>query len=342
MDGDMDDKISIPDIVIIASTDNDHATKVHEYLCQEHPKITASIIDSSMFPQQMAIELRCDNDNLYLQFHNHDSELSISMENVRSIWWWEPGIPQICSSIQDKSHLQFAYVECCQAFEGLWYIQDCLWVNQPERQEVALNHLYQIQLAKMCGFDIPQTLVSNYPKAAQEFWQKNDGQVIYRQLVPFSPGYEVLEESFLQEIDDLRLAPVMFQKLEPFVEYINVIVIGQKVTAVQMVQDSENASYQKCEIPREIEIKVQFLTKYAGLLYSLLQLGMTEDKRYVFLALDPCASFLEMEKQAGLHLVEIMARLLVGGQSKHTESIWPVLPSLIKKTSSYTRPSSSS
>ena len=44
--------------------------------------------------------------------------------------------PVIDKKITDEGQIKYAYKECCQMLEGLWYLLDCLWVNQPEKISV--------------------------------------------------------------------------------------------------------------------------------------------------------------------------------------------------------------
>jgi hypothetical protein len=314
-----------PEIFIIASEKEANASAVYQYLKQKHPRLLVMMLDTSNFPQQMGWKLTCNNTETCLLIYSANAKETISFEKIHSIWWWEPKPPHIHPCIQNKEEGNFAYTECCQMLEGLWYSIDCLWVNQPERQEVALNPLYQLQLAKICGFSIPDTIVSSYPPSVLEFWNKHPNKVSYIQLVPLSALCKQLQKEELDHIGNLALAPMIFQEIVGYKVYLKVIIIGNMICPLEIEQEKQGVHLKKYEMLEELKQKIYRLMKVAGLLYATLEIAIDSHKNVIFLGLDPCASFIEVERETGIPLTELMAQLLIGGKNQYTTCPWPSL-----------------
>lgn len=314
-----------PEVIIISPPKEEHAQVVYQYLCQKHKNLSVSILDTSHFPKTMSWHIGLSDAGMKIEMPGENSD--ISLEKIRSIWWWRPQAPVIDSKIQNQDQSNFAYRECCQMMEGLWYILDCLWVNQPERQEVAMNRLYQLDAAKMVGFKIPETIFTNHPETVREFWEAHHRQIVYRQMVPLSPKTFVFTEREASRLDCISLAPVMFQEIVKLDALLYILVIGEALFPIRVFHsDGKQYLMKKYLLPNEVKLKVLNFTRQTGLLYGRMSMGIDKNSNYVFLELNPTAPFLEIERELKIPLTEIMSELLVRGRVKETQRFWPTLP----------------
>lgn len=307
----------IPEILIIASQQNAHVQLMKQYLQQKYPQKIYFIWDLALVPTQTFCSILLNQQKLHIAISFYQDNNTIILDHLRTIWWLEPHSPRLDSSIQDADHIQFAYTECCQLIEGLWHLLDCLWINHPEKQEIALNPICQLHAAKQAGFLIPETLITSYPIVVSEFWEKHQQQIMYRQLVPFSPEQEEIQENDFNQLESLKLAPLIFQETVRYKAFLNVIVIGDFVMFSQLYQNNNNQLVSKrCDeitIPKDITNKIKKLVHLLDLVYVRIEMGIDSQGKYVFFSLDPFGSFVELEEQTGVHLTEVLGELLVHG-----------------------------
>lgn len=307
----------VPDVIIVAMPEDEHAQAVCRYLQDKHKNIHAAILDTSGFPQKMACKVTVNSQGTRVKFLQIGGS-TVSLEKLRSIWWWRPQIPQIDRTIQDVSKAEFAYRECCHLIEGMWFVLDCLWLNPPEKQDLALNNLYQMEMARHVGFHVPDTLVTNSPEAVLDFWNKHDGQVFYKQLLPFPKSFR-LTRDMLKKIDSLKFAPLMFQEIVTLDAMLTVIVVGDVVCAARILRNTKSGNdeaIKKYNLPRDVESKLLQLTRHMGLLYNKIDIGIDKNSNYIFFAIDPTFHFLPIEKQVGFHITELLAEILVRGKTR--------------------------
>lgn len=57
---------------------------------------------------------------------------SFDLEEVESVWYRRPGLPQPAEEIADLADRDFAVDESDEALFGLWRVLDCLWVSHPD------------------------------------------------------------------------------------------------------------------------------------------------------------------------------------------------------------------
>ncbi len=70
---------------------------------------------------------------------------------------------------------QFAEREAQEALTGLWQSLDCYWVSRPHRIVEASSKAAQLCWAKEVGFDVPDTIMTNDPLEARQFYEKHGG-----------------------------------------------------------------------------------------------------------------------------------------------------------------------
>ncbi len=316
-----------PEILIIASEENEHAQKIQAYIQDKHTQ-NVLILDIAEFPKNYTCEFYVSNSGNKLVLLASEEKKCISFEKLRSVWWWAPGIPKISDKLQSKDFVAFAYTECCQFLNAISYTsQDCLWVNQPERQEIALNSIYQLQAAKIAGFKIPETLITSHPDSLKSFWEKYNTKVNYRPLIPLGASLARLLKEHLEETENLVLAPCLFQEAFVFKKFFCVLMIGNFPVPVEVFykDDYETPLFKTFECPAEILKKIQNLMKITGLLYASIELGLDHQDNCIFLGIDPIPSFKEIQEQTKISITEILSELLFRGKIASPYSFWPTL-----------------
>ena len=82
-------------------------------------------------------------------------------------------------AVTDRTQRRFAVSEATTAWQGLYHSLDAFWVNDPVRDAAAHHKPWQLAVAQNVGLTIPETLMTNDPEQAREFWHRHEGCVIF-------------------------------------------------------------------------------------------------------------------------------------------------------------------
>ncbi len=315
-------------ILLISSKKDSHATEVLRYL--ELKKSRALLLDLSDFPQKSLLSIEFNNDDKQeYELVNDDIKTCLSECNV--IWWRRPQPFQLHTDINSNEDQGFAYTECYSAFSGLWLSLNPFWINHPTRDDEAAKKVYQLKLAQEIGLKIPDTCITNNSKKADKFIIKHGREnVIYKAFSGTEHAWRetrLLKEEELSLIDNVKYAPVIFQKHIPAQADLRITMIGGKVFTgaiytsntsyhvdFRMVMDE--ARMEPFEIPDELKILLIKYMKCLGLIYGAIDMRLTPDGEYVFLEINPSGQWLFVEQGTGLRITEAFADLMIVNDKK--------------------------
>ena len=314
-----------PNILIIAPHDDGHAAVVQAQIKKLNSDIDVYTFATQDFPQKMKLSTYMLRDQTKSIIETPDA--TISCENIKSVWFRRPRKPVPAPNISDKKSLDYIEMECDHAIYGFWQTLDCLWVNPPSQNRVAHKKIYQLQQAKKMGLAIPNTLFTNCPKKAHDFYTSNEKKIIYKTLTS-KPGLtfttKMLKEEDLEFLEQVKLAPVTFQEFIPAKYDLRITIIDNKVFSAKIKsQESQcNLDWRNdldipmeiYNLPKEIEQKLLSLTKKLGLVYSAIDIRVTPDQEYVFLEVNVGGQFLFVEINTNLPISQNLAKLLIRGK----------------------------
>lgn len=289
------------------------------------------------FPQSDRLEARMEGTEYQarLIFPNNKVDLS----RIKAVWYRRPHEPNVSASIRDEKVRRVARDESKEALHGLWYtLQHCYWMSWPPNLRVASNKLYQMTVASRLGFEIPQMLITQDPKRAQEFFKLHDGNVIVK---PLSGASFTMEGKYLmtytnrvgfqdlEEIDCVRLAPTLLQEYVPKEIELRITIVEDQVFAAamytQMLERTRDdwrrgppslVKHEPYQLTNDIRDKCVLLLKHLGLTFGAVDMIKTLDGRYIFIEINPNGQWLWTEELAGLPISEAIALKLARGAAR--------------------------
>jgi glutathione synthase/RimK-type ligase-like ATP-grasp enzyme len=213
---------------------------------------------------------------------------------------------------------------------GLFSTLDAWFVNDPIRQEAAVKPL-QLRLADQLGLRIPDTLITNDPVAAEAFVERHGQRVVHKTISP--PRHRFLatqkwSPSDREALKDLVLAPTIFQEMISDCRELRITVIGDQLFAAEFrprdgLIDGRldlDTPYRRHELPDEVSRRLLALIRRLGLVFSTIDMKLTEEGEYVFLELNPQGQYLYIEILSGMPLTAAMAYLLANERRLHDET----------------------
>lgn len=179
-------------VLIITSKVDPHADKVIEYLYNWNIKFFR--FNTEDFPINIRLSWKISNQ----QSENFLLETlygrTIQKDEIKTVWYRKPLPFTFDQKIINPQIKDLIDDECTATINGLYLnLKHSLWINNPYKNRVASNKLFQLSLAKELGFEIPDTLITNNPKSAKEFYEKHSGNIINK---PINQSYLETEDNY--------------------------------------------------------------------------------------------------------------------------------------------------
>ncbi len=202
------------------------------------------------------------------------------------------------------------------------------WVNHPVSIYGAENKLYQLKIARLCGFPVPETYVGNIlPESIQPeliyivksldtalFYDKGQEMFTYSTMID---GQELLNA-------EIQSAPIIVQEYLHDKTDIRVTVIGDTIFAVSITKngfniegdwrknEKESLKYSPIDLPLNVQDQIKELMHKLGLNFGGIDLALVGDT-YYFIEINPTGEWGWLIFTAKLPIDKVIAEFLVTG-----------------------------
>lgn len=311
-------------ILVISHPEDLHTQYVMNALKSRGEKTV--LLDLSKFPSQSLIELSYSNMSRKNKiFYQNGQPEKVDLSSGKSIWWRRPQPFNIPSEVGEPSHRMFAITEAQQVFGGLWGMLPGKWINNPFSDDLAHKKVFQLQVARELGFDIPETLVTNNPPEAKSFIEKQGSKgTIFKAFGGTPQAWRETRLVGIEEmknIDKVKFAPVIFQEYVRGVD-LRVTVVGDKIfpAAIDVKQGNYDVDFRmnydhmeirETSLPMDLESKIRKFMKKTGLVYGALDFKRTTDDQHVFLEINPAGQWLFIENKTKQKITKAIADELI-------------------------------
>lgn len=314
--------------VLIISTALDSATDaVAEELVRRN--VPVARFDSEKFPFRLTLTYGIDK--------RSGPTLALGdQREFRSIWYRRVRPPTRPDDM-DAGHFVFAEKESRYALIGsvLALSRVLPTMSCPSSVWAAEHKPYQLAIANQCGLAIPDTLISNLPSEAEEFFSCRRPNVVAK---PVRTGYledadgpkaiytSKVEESHMRQIARLSVAPATFQTLIRKQSDIRVTTVGEKIFCAEILSQTDvdasvdwrrtskpDLPHEHHDLPGEVERHLLQYVKRLGLEYGAIDLVLDEEGSYYFLEINPGGQWLWLDRILGLGITKSIADWLETG-----------------------------
>lgn len=308
-------------ILVVSNADDEHTRRVLAELKRVgHP---AALADTSQFPSSASVTLSYDGSGARYALSTDGKDIDFAACHAG---WWRRPQPFTLDPAIAPDVASFTYSECHEAIAGLWAALDLDWVNPPARDEVAHHKPYQLAVAGAVGLPIPRTVITNDPDMARRFADEvGIERTVYKTFLATEDHWRetrVMRPSETAMLENVRLAPVIFQEFVPAIADLRVTVAGERMFPaaisaasggydIDYRMDLDGAHIEPTVLPRETEDGIRALMARLGLVYGAVDLRRTEDRGDVFLEVNPAGEWLFVEDRTGQPITETMAALLI-------------------------------
>ena len=252
----------------------------------------------------------------------------LDLKDIKSVWYRRVVQP-IPPAILPSSERAFVAGEFRHLAMGLVLDPSALWVNPIDKVSIAEHKLYQLRVARACGFRVPRTLVSSDIDKLRHFSESNDTGTICKPIFHglFSDGssrYSIYTRRVTKDMFDahsVSICPVLLQEEVPRIADVRVTIIGEECFVAEITGDAGLVDWRDTEIsvdysPAEIDSATysacRTMLEQLGLKYGAFDFIKTPDGNLVFLEVNPTGEWAWLENRLGFPMREAFIRLMYG------------------------------
>jgi len=307
----MDKKIRV---LILGHHKESHARHMHETLTRRGCDVR--IINASDFPGKLGLQYDPIHDDGLIIF---DDKTCWEWNSIRSVYWRNYNA-SFYSSLTDSDQSFIANNDSRSLFESMLINLPARWVNGWKGFRLHQTKPVQLQLAKdAIGLDaavrFPNTIMLNHPKGVVDF--ANDNEYLIFKPVQGGAHTQPLESHHLrpEALNRLEISPVTLQE-EIVGQDIRVFVVGNQTLACEIhtqhldFRNDQDAVITPFELPEQVAKCCQTICKLLGLLWSGIDLKLTNEQQFYYLEANPSPMFIGFENRTGLPLTDSLAELL--------------------------------
>lgn len=269
-----------------------------------------------------------EKNNMYIDIENE--EYCISNEYLRSVYF---RAPVFLRSSKKYDLLEQLYRSQWSAFLRNLIIFDAkvIWINHPVYTYQAENKLYQLKVAKEIGFDVPETLLSNFvPKNISDdnvyvvksldtalFYQDDLEMFTYTSVIT---GKELISANLIA-------APVIIQNYLSNKIDIRVTIVGDYIFAVDITKKGnqiegdwrkntkEDLLYRKIILPKEIVDKIKAIMQKLNLNFGGMDLAKVNNN-YYFIEVNPTGEWGWLVSTADIPINKAIVSTMLEGKKQ--------------------------
>jgi glutathione synthase/RimK-type ligase-like ATP-grasp enzyme len=265
------------------------------------------------------------------QLFDSNSEEIINLKEFSSIYFRRPELPAVDIKNLSIGEVNFLKSEIMFTLEGIYKIlRNAYWVSPLYSIRESENKIYQLEIAKSLGFNIPDSLISNLYEQTEVFFNRNMSKCI---LKPIKSGliddkeepkivFTNIIEKLPKDKSKIERFPVYFQNCIEKKGDIRVIMVGENVFATLIhSQDYENTqidwrkgeitlNHTKFELPSDLINKCISLLKVLKLRFGAIDFVLDKYDKLIFLEINPNGQWAWIEKQTGYKISNEIVNLL--------------------------------
>lgn len=250
-------------------------------------------------------------------------EQKINLEDITAVYlrpYDSRRLPQIASSGAMSSAWRHAFA-VDDALLSWSELTPALVVNRPTAMAPNNSKPYQLEQIRMLGFNVPETLVTTDPSAAQAFWERHRN-VIYKSVSSIRSRVSRLKLEHVERLADVAWCPTQFQQYIPGRDY-RVHVVDTEVFACEVISFADDYRYEAqntppteiraCQIPADVEARCRVLAKAMHLPVAGIDLRCSLDGDWYCFEVNPSPGFTYYQRATDQPISAAIATLLVAG-----------------------------
>ena len=295
--------------------------------------VEALRVDTDRFPAEMSLSVRTRQGQV--QGVLHVDGRAVDLSRVGAVWmrrlWTSAGLDGLAPRWRGiASHqARTAMTQLLPLLDGAG------WLDPIDLQLAAESKPRQLIEAARVGMTVPDTLFSNHPGEVRGFAREQESSVVTKLLAPISYDMKGGRGDFmytsrvssadLEQADDLRWVPQIFQPEIPKGRELRVVLVGDQCFAGSIdtrgtkrgevdwrrLRADEGPPWEHAEVPEPLVAQARALLDRLGLSFGVMDFIVTPDGEHVFLELNPAGEWGWLERDLELPIADAIGQWLV-------------------------------
>lgn len=298
-------------ILVAGSSSEPMVARVHEELQRRQAEVR--FVESQLLPDRVRVTLRVPSRDG--QFTFEDGTV-LRFADIRATYQRIGFLDSPPRDGWSDEEASFATTQTQAAMAIVFNHLGGLVANRPITSGSNASKPYQIGLIEKYGFRVPRTLVTNYPNAAADFFERMQGEVIYKSTSYVRSIVQSMEPSDLERLETLRNCPVQLQEKVVGEDYRVHVIGGEALFATRIATDKSDYRYDKgstveaAQLPTEVEQACFSVTRGLGFEIAGIDLRATADGYWYCFEVNPSPAFTWYEDRTGQPITSALCDLL--------------------------------
>ena len=285
------------------------------------------------------VSINFDINNNEYKLLDRMKNIEINLLDFDSVYFRRPSISDM-SHIEEVNDSEMYYLKSELTFvlEGIYKVlRDKYWLNNVYDIREAENKIYQLEIAKNMGFNIPRAVISNDIAALRTVKNTHGDDLIIK---PIKSGNikcgdtgkaifttKISEEQF-EDVDRIESFPIFIESNIHKKVDLRCTVVGDDVFAAEIHSQVEDESkidwrrgkqilkHKEHTLPSHIKKMCIELTQKLNLNYSAIDMILDENNEYIFLEINPNGQWAWIENRLQFPISKKIVDLLIEGEKR--------------------------
>lgn len=250
-------------------------------------------------------------------------ERVIDLADITAVYWRPYSLEQIPAlSRQERNSRDWRHASGMTDILCSWAeLTRALVINRLSSMASNGSKPYQSLVIHACGFETPETLITNDTDALREFWLRH-GTVIYKSISGVRSIVTRLGQQHVERFPLLHWCPTQFQQYVPGADY-RVHVVDNETFGTKIICDADDYRYaarsghevrlEAWQVPEDVAQRCLSLTHTLGLHFAGIDLRFHPAGKWFCFEVNPSPAFTFYQDQTGQEISRAVARLLIEG-----------------------------
>src|ERR1700682_2106650 len=255
---------------------------------------------------------------------------TLELDKVTAVWYRRAIQPGFIADLPPGERI-FVAGELRHLAMGLVLNPDVIWVKPIDRVSVAEHKLYQLQIARQSGFQVPRTLVSGNAVELRKFCRENEVGTICKPIfhgmfVDEASSYSVYTRRVTAESIDERSVqscPVLLQEEIPRSADLRATFIGTQCFVAEIKGEASlvdwrdpdlSVRYSESTLSDTAQAMCRAMLEKLGLKYGAFDFVRRPDGELVFLEINPTGEWAWLEERLEFPMRDAFIQLFFGAR----------------------------
>jgi glutathione synthase/RimK-type ligase-like ATP-grasp enzyme len=315
-----------PLILLASHTEDPHCAAVEQALSRRNYRCFR--LNTNAFPEQVRVTLTIGSRFEGVIDATPCGGGIVQLAEVQAALYRRPEPPRYTAFLTPE-HSKFALSETRACLDSIYNALQGRWLSDPYAMLRARDKALQLSTALAVGLKVPETYITNCPESVP----KGDS-VIYKTLRSSAIETElqnnslgifttILTEDLRTHLDQLRVAPGIFQRYIEKEYELRITVCGSRFFACQIDSQSHNdakidwravepstLAHTMVSLPDEVVANLRALLLALNIRFGCIDMIVTPSGEYVLLEVNPNGQWLWIEHITGAPIADAIAEEL--------------------------------